>query len=380
MLFRKLAAPVLILSSVGALFLAALIIAPVLKPQDLTSYWAAAHLVRQNPYSSDLVSILEHKSGIAVGNPPLVMRNPPWAIPFVLPLGAVSYRVGFAVWTVLSIVLVVGCTRAIWHLFDPVGSIYAVLLPLIFGPTIVLLILGQWSALVLLGITGFLFAAERGSDWIAGASLLLVMGKPHVALILLVAIVLWTVQTKRWRIIYSAVLATAAASIVVLSLNPHVFAQFLEHTRGVLDEEVAYPNAGGLLYRITGKREFALIPQLGGLAWISFYWKKHRSSWDWKRNGMLVLAVSIACSYYSYPYDEVMVIPALVSAFLTGNRKTFIALFVITDLGYLAYLSQVAGKFGFDYMFLSWTGIAWLITYISARRQTQRSGVLATTS
>lgn len=352
------------------LFLAALMAASVLPPQDLTQYWAAAHLVRQNPYSAQLVSGLERASGTQLSGEPLVLKNPPWAIPFILPLAPFSYRVGFALWAVFSFVVVVACSGAISRLLCRSESIASILLPLAFGPTIVLLELGQWTVLVLLGITGFLIAVEQRKDWIAGSFLLLVLGKPHVTLLFLLAIALWTVKSRRWAILYSTGLSLAAACAAVLALNAHVFSQFLARTREVIDERVPYPNLGGLLYISTGNHTLAILPQLIGVLWLFFYWSRHRNSWDWKKNGMLVLVSSIACSYYSYPYDEVLVLPALATALHMGNRRMFLIFFMIAELGYGAYLFQIAGRFGFSYMFLSWTAIAWLITYLVSQRET----------
>ena len=235
--------------------------------------------------------------------------------------------------------------------------------------------LGQWTVLVLLGITGFLISIERRQDWLAGAFLLLVMGKPHVALLFLLAIGLWIFQTRRWKISYSTALSLAVSSVVVLTLNPHVFTQFLERTREVVDERVPYPNPGGMLYTISGHHMLAILPQIVGVLWLLTYWCRRRLVWDWNTDGMLVLVSSIACSYYSYPYDEVLVLPALVTAFVTGNKRIFLVCFAFINLGYGFYLFQIAGILGFGYMFLWWTGAGWLVTYwlSSNRRFVSRS-------
>jgi hypothetical protein len=141
----------------------------------------------------------------------------------------------------------------------------------------------------------------------------------------------------------------------------------------VVGETYPYPNVGGLLFATSGHHVLALLPQLIGVVWLLFYWWQHRSDWDWKTNGMLVLLCSVACSYYSYPYDEILVLPALIAAFANGNRRIFLAGFVTTNLAYVVYLFQIAGKFGFGPLFLSWTATAWLLTY--ALSQTRRSRV-----
>jgi Glycosyltransferase family 87 len=359
----------------GALFFAAFLAASAFRVQDFGAYWAAAHLVRQDPYSLQVVGKFEEASGISAVGPTLVMRNPPWAIPFILPLGFFKYRVAFALWLVFSVVVVTGCTRAIWMRLEKSDSLAPVLLPIIFGPTVVLLMLGQWTVLVLLGITTFLIMVDRRRDWMAGSSLLLVMGKPHVVLLFLIVVILWTIQSKRWAILVSAVISLAASSMVVLALNAHIFGQFLFRTQQVVDETVPHPNLGGILYIITHRHFMAIIPQIASVVWLGFYWVRRREMWDWASDGMLVLLCSVAFSYYSYPYDEILVLPALVVAFVKGNRKIFVFCFAFVNIGYALYVFQVAGRFGFSSLFLWWTSSAWLITFLIAGRSRSHRGL-----
>ena len=346
--------------------MAAFMAAGVLPAQDFAQYWTAAHLVRQNPYSFHQVSDFQHAHGI-LADPPLVLKNPPWAIPFILPLGWFSYRAAFAVWTLLSILIFAACNRAIWGELNRGPSLIPLLLPLLFGPTIVQLMLGQWTVLVFLGVVVFLIAAERHSDWVAGASLVLLLGKPHVTLLFLLAILLWALQQKRWRIFVACSLALVSASLAVELLNPHIWAQFVERTSRVVHESEAYPNVGGILYKISGVHLLGLLPQVAGLIWLVFYWRRHRRNWQWMEHGTMVLLCSVVCSYYSYPYDEILAIPALLVASQSANRRAFLIAFLVTNAGYALYIMQIAGYFGFGYMFLWWTALGWLATSVLAQ-------------
>jgi hypothetical protein len=365
MRFQRTLSALLILFVIGVLFIAALMAASALPVQDLAQYWAAAHLVTRNPYSLPLTTAFEKAAGISSSVPPLITKIPPWAIMLVLPLGLMGYKTTFAVWAVMSIIVVAGCAHAAWRLSGAPPSIAPAVLCLLFGPTVVLLMLGQLTVLVLLGVTLFLFLAERRRDWLAGAALLLVLGKPHVVLLFLLALVFWTIQHKRWSIILSGGLSLAAASTVAVALNPHIFAQFVERSTLVVHETDPYPNLGGILYLVSGQHMLALLPQVIGVIWLVFYWRKHRADWDWKTHGMTVLIVSVVCSYYSYPYDEVLALPALLLAYASGNRRIFLGGFVAVNLGYVIYLSSVVR--GLSYMFLGWTASGWLVTYILSR-------------
>lgn len=370
MRFRKTFAVLLIVFACVVLFAAALMAAYALPVQDFAAYWAAAHLFQQNPYSMQQTQSLEKSAGLV--SAPLVVKNPPWVIVLLLPLGLFGYHSAFAMWTVMSVCVVVGCAKAVWDRWGAGPSLVPALLSLIFGPTVVLLMLGQFTALVLLGALIFCIAVSKKQDWLAGASLLLVIGKPHIALLFLLSVALWTVLYKRWIVLVSGTLALVVASSTALAINSHILAQFWRRTQlavGETESYPSYPNLGGMLYSISGLHILALLPQLAGLIWLAFYWRKHCSNWDWESHGLVVLLSSVVCSYYSWPYDEILALPALIAVFARGDRRMFLAVFALTDLGYAVYISGIAGHFGYSYMFLSWTATGWLLTYVLAQKR-----------
>lgn len=367
MRYQKTLSILLITFAAGMIFLAAYIVSSVLPVQDLAQYWAGAHLLRENPYSETLTTNFERMSGYSMTSPAMVMRNPPSAIPLIVPLRYMSYNIAFAFWALLSILVVAGCARASTSFrANEQSSLTPAFLCLLYGPTIALLLVGQIAVLLLLGVTLFLIMVERKRDWMAGAFLSLTFVKPHVVLLFLIGILLWSLRTRRWAVLLSLALSLAATGGVVLLLNPHIFAQYIAFAREFTTETTPYPNIGGLLYVMSGSRDLAFLPQIAGLVWLGFYWKKHRLQWDWRSHGLMILLVSVACSYYSFPFDQVVLLPALLAAFANGNRRVFLAAFIATDLGFAFYFSNLAGKFGFGYMFLWWTAGAWLITYLVA--------------
>ena len=83
---------------------------------------------------------------------------------------------------------------------------------------------------------------------------------------------------------------------------------------------------------------------------------------------MTTLVVSVACSYYSFAFDEILVLPALMAAFAKGNRVILLAGFLVTNLGYAIYISSIARQWVHGPMFLFWTATAWLLTFLLSRR------------
>lgn len=172
---------------------------------------------------------------------------------------------------------------------------------------------------------------------------------------------------RRWAVLISASITLIAASLTVLLINHQIFQQFRERSMMVVHETESYPNLGGILYSTFGVHSLALIPQSLGLLWVLYYWTKNKADWSWKYHGLVVLLVSVVCSYYSYPYDEILCLPALTVAFAAGKRPAFLVAFSITELGYLLYMSNLAGRFGFGYMFLWWTSLGWLAAFMLSR-------------
>src|ERR1700734_2135200 len=74
--------------------------------RDFVAHWAAGQQLAHhaNPYDHDAIKRIEHSGGL-VPNGALMMRNPPWALPMVLPLGFVGIRVAASLWSLF----LVGC-------------------------------------------------------------------------------------------------------------------------------------------------------------------------------------------------------------------------------------------------------------------------------
>lgn len=349
----------------SATFFSAMMCSYALPVQDMAQYWAAAHLLPQNPYSVELTRRFELSAGI--NSTLLITKMPPWAVVTFLPLALFGYHVSFALWAVVSVLVLGWCTYVVSRKLYPTNSIAPITLTFTFGPAIVLLMLGQYTVFVLLGAMLFCTCVEQKRDWLAGASLLLVAGKPHITLLFLIAIACWIVHHRRWTVFLSGFITMVAACMTAILINHQVFHQFLERSRLVVHETESYPNPGGILYATFGSHWLALVPQAVGMFWMLYYWSKNKPAWKWEYHGLVALMVSVASSYYSYQYDQVLCLPALLVAFAYGNRRAFLLPFIITEAGFLAYLSNGAGRYGYGYMFFWWTPLGWLTAFLLAK-------------
>src|SRR5262249_41741698 len=90
---------------------------------DFVEYWAAARLALdgQNPYSQTEMFRLEQASEDLGSEKPLMMWNPPYALPFVLPFGFLSLTTARVVMALLAFAMIFLSAEWMWHFYggDP---------------------------------------------------------------------------------------------------------------------------------------------------------------------------------------------------------------------------------------------------------------------
>jgi hypothetical protein len=87
--------------------------------------------------------------------------------------------------------------------------------------------LNQITPLLLLGIVGFLNFYSRKLFFLAGMSLTLVAIKPHLAYLFWLALLLWIIDQRQWRIFYGALVGMASATLLPLLFVPDIFGFYL---------------------------------------------------------------------------------------------------------------------------------------------------------
>ena len=281
---------------------------------DFMSYWVAGRLFLSgaNPYSGIAMLPIEH----ALGWPyqPLVMLNPPWALPFVAWLGLVSFPVAHYVCLVLSLLLEAASFLMLWRYFGGEKkkqwialALFATLLPAGVAEHA-----GQVTPLILAGLTAFLFLLRHQRYVLAGACLLMLGPKPHLLYLAILAIVLWAAQGRKWSLFISAIVTYASATIAAIAYNRNVLDYFHGTIRAAMDTSCG---VGGALRSIFGLQHAWLqFPTtVIGVAWFAFYWMRNRRTWTWEEHLPLLLVVSVSTSPYFWAHDFILAVPALIS-------------------------------------------------------------------
>jgi len=335
---------------------------------DLVEYWSAAHLLvcGENPYSPTEMLAMEKSAGWTQSDP-LLMWNPPWALPFVVPLGWLSYRTTYLLWLALNLAVVVGCANMFWSYYGGASRkrYLAWILGLTFVPTLTVLGLGQIGPLILAGITMFLLWHERRL-WFAGAATVLVGLKPQLLYLFWIAFLYWVVRERRWRVLGGAGAAFVLATMVAMLIRHSVLADYLAQFHAARMLNNPSPNLGTLLRAWispdSGWLQF--VPTALGVAW--FAWHLRRGRWEWFGGMPLLLVVSVATTSYGWVFDHVTLLPAVLqvaSKALWSHAQVRTVTFAYVLVNGVLALSIALHATGTAY---AWVAPAWLGVYVWA--------------
>jgi hypothetical protein len=335
----KLVIWILLISSVFLLIrlIPTLTIPEYLHSDDFIRYWASGRLNLQgeNPYDLQQIMQLQDEAGdILSGTTKSIVLNPPWAISLLMPFGSLNYLIGRLAWLIFSILLVLLSSQLLWSIYStmPKQRWVAMLVVFLFAPTISMLEVGQIAAFILIGIVGFLyFTTSVRNDWLAGVSLAIIAIKPQIVLLFWLALLFWVIQQRRWLIPISAFITILSLTLIAVVFNPHILQQYLRMIQTYQISDWANPTIGSYLrYFWLGTDKFwpQFLPSVLGGVWFIYYWFRHHTAWNWKTELPIILLVSQLTSPYSWTYDQVILIPAILVAviWMTADWKRWLTL------------------------------------------------------
>jgi hypothetical protein len=333
--------------------------------RDYIEYWAAERLLIEgrNPYDPAGILHEQQAAGMADAEPKISL-SPPIAVFFALPLGRVNAKTGLIAWQLISLACLCLSILLLWQEFGRSPSGYH-LLGLCFPPAISCLMAGQLGIFFLLSATLFL-RFNRTQPWLAGAALLPCALKPHLFLPLAVVLVLWSLRRKDPRIPGGFLLALVVSCSLSLWVDPRIWSQYrqLIHAAHIMD--VFLPTAGvALRFAIDRSAHWIeFVPLALACAWAVWYYWTRRQTWEWKRQGMLLLMVSVAAAPYSWFSDEAVLFPAVLAAIYAAKKTPrFWALFGLIAL---AGMVGTIAAIQLPSPFYVWTAPAWLGWYLYA--------------
>jgi hypothetical protein len=327
---------------------------------DFIEYWSAGKLLAHgdNPYSGPMILAIEKSRGFTP-NDPLIMLNPPWALPMVFPLGFLPVIPALVLW-------ILACTAAILIsmvlLEIPVQSR---MIAFLFTPILGTYMMQQSSPFLLLGLALFLRFHDR-RPFAAGAALTLMAFKPHLFLIFWVVLLADCLYRRRFRLMAGFAASLIATSAAVTLWMPHVWQDYLTLVRGTTLDQNFYPTIPTLLRAIINVHMvwIATVPSCIALVWGAVYYWRRRAAWDWNQDAMPVLLLTVLTSPYSWISDQVVLLPPVARALSTQRgtkpRKYSMELLIAINFTALVWLNL-------SFRTLVWLPLALSLWYWYAR-------------
>ena len=363
-------APVLFFS----LFTTALDLVWILKDQkaaantDFVGYWAPAKLLleHRNPYDPVAAQALEKSVGY-VPHEGVTIRNPPVTLPLVLPFGLLGIGGAAFIWSLFiaaSVVVTVHIIRAIHG--HPPNKIH--MLGFVFPAALCCFGAGQISAFVVLGVAGFVYFHAK-NPFVAGLCVAACAMKPHLLLPFGAVLLAWTFTHGAWRLFLGASAALAMSAAISLPFDPAVWSDYFVFLRTSPIGREFVPVIGSLLRLAIDWNQMWIqfLPAGFGVGWGIWYFRRNRDHWDWRRHGSVLLLVSLCVAPYSWFFDEIIALPAMLHAMYvsTDRQRASIGFCLISCI---ASLEMLAGAPLYSGLYM-WTTPAWLCWYLLETRR-----------
>ena len=301
---------------------------------------------------------------------PMMTFCPPWAMPFITVFSLFPFRTAQIGWFILSLLLNCFSSIGLWSYFGGQRrkAWIAILVSATFFPMGGAELVGQITPLMLASLTAFLLLLKSERYFIAGVILLGFGFKPHLLYLVLLTMLFWIVKERNWRMLSGALLSYGAASAAALIWNPNS-RNYLHRS---FDAAVEVPcGVGGVLRSIFGFQHLWLqfLPCFFGVAWLLYYWAKHKREWDWQIHLPLVLLVSVSSSPYCWYHDFILILPALIALAVQGSYRNFYAL-----VAYLVVQVLIVESFGLSEVWASLASALWIAFYCMAKAETKSNG------
>ena len=356
--------------AVGVCILAFGTTSDVAANRDFIQYWSAGQQLIHHANPSDAAATLrlQHGAGFK-DDKPQITRVPPSALFLALPLGFVGEKAGSVLWSFAILGALMGSIRLIWIEHGrPEGRLH--LLGYLFPPSLACLLAGQIGVFILVGVVLFLYFQESKPYW-AGAALLLCAPKPHLFLPFGVGLLAWIVARKAYKVLLGAFGAFIASCALTFFFDHAAWSHWIFMTRTAgLDKE--FVPTVSMLFRLSiNPREMWLqfVPAAVASVWALWYFRTHRKTWSWKREGPLLLAVSITFAPYAWLTDEAALLPAIFTGLyaLESAGLSLVPFGCIAGVALVEVLAGVTMPSGY----YVWTAPAWLAWYLYTVHVTQ---------
>lgn len=294
--------------------------APGVGEPDFLPYWAAARLLGTggNPYDPSSLRALGHEIRPDRGQDrgeAFASWNPPWLLLFLLPLGLLPFDLAVRIWFLCQVALIVAASVLAWRMLarrsGSVGILLAAAVGLGSGQSVVALLAGQVSVLLLIGLVLGAWWLHAGKDRLAGAALLLSTIKPQVTYFVLVLLALWVIRHRRWQVFVGLGVAGVFSMAVLWAIFPGWMSAYFDLMGAYRSIFFRYSSAtiGSLAYTLWRTDVFRFAGLL--LLPSAFCLLRVADSRGWLMAMNVALLISVPLAIYGFAFDQVVLLPAV---------------------------------------------------------------------
>jgi len=135
-----------------------------------------------------------------------------------------------------------------------------------------------------------------------------------------------------------------------MMFNPHVITQYLSATDATSPLVWMTPTFGSLLRLLFGPERtwMQFVPMVPGIFWLGLYGLRHRAEWLWTDRISVLLLVSVVTAPFGWPFDQVVLIPAVLQATIqlfATNRGRIVYVAILSYLAVNMAAFAIHGRF-----------------------------------
>jgi hypothetical protein len=319
---------------------------------DFYFYYAASLLLRQgqNPYDTqNLLNIfLDIKAPHNLNQLTLGFTYPPYSLWLFFPIAFLNFKYALLAWTGLLFSLLLSSTlllrkvlNKLYNLNEPLTSI--LFLTFLFLPILRCLSLGQVSILSLLAIAAFYYLSELSKkNFLSGLMLSLVMIKPHIIAVWLVAVLINSIKLKRFGVVTGFIAGILLQTVCSLMIYPDGWRFFHMNQSHILDSAHLLSHASVIRFievLFNTQITWIFIPVTVALIYTTYDTLKNGC--DFSKSLMVYLPFSALVAPFGWLHDQVILLPTFLAFMILAFKDNLKIYRTIASVLILLFLSSI---------------------------------------
>ena len=285
---------------------------------DLLPYWSASKTMLSggNPYDpNDLYSqqsaIRSDLKRISDVDP---AWGPPWTLLLLSPLTWLDFEIAYRLWIFLNVIFVALALYLLWDMSfkppDGKGLILTFGVGFLFGNTIRLIELGQYTSIMLIALVLYIWLIDREHYVLAGAALLFLMIKPQLTYLAIAVIIIWAFRNRNWKVFVGFIGSGLSLLVLLWLVFPNWLSEYFHLIISIPNFRIYYTTLGSFAESIFG---FSALKYIGLLLIpLAYPLSKYVGRAGRLTTLNLALLISIPLAPYGFAFDHILLLPAVV--------------------------------------------------------------------